>query len=192
MDKKAVDEYLEKVDVKYMAAELEQGLKSKEVIERARVNLFQAEFAVEAIGQEITSFEEVKEVGFYPQERVLQAVLEIKQPFGYGGCPPSIGSFEYVGLFVDWNDDGDFGDTGEQVGIANCHVCDPGEANEKKLPILYTVTEIRDVAPVATVAPGAVVRVRAILSWQVPPTGPDFVPTFGNRIERFIRIDPIT
>ena len=191
MDEKAVNEYLEKVDIKYITAKLEQGLKSKEVIEQARVNLFQAQFPGEAIEQGNTSFEEVKEVGYYPQERALQAVLEIKLPFGYGGCPPGIGSFEYVGLFVDWNDDGDFGDTGEQVGIANCHVCDPELANEKKLPILYAVTEISDVAPIPSVAPGAVVKVRAILSWQIPPTGPDFVPIFGNRIERFVRIDPI-
>ncbi len=191
MGTKAFDEYLNQVDIKSITASLKKGLKSKEVIREARDILFQAEFAKQAIATGNTTFEEVKEVGYYPQERRLEAVLDIKRQFGYGGGLGSIGSYEYVGLYVNWNGDGDFNDTGEECGLANVHVFDPGVANANTLPISYTIAELTDVAPIPTLAPGTVVKVRAILSWQVPPTGPDFVPIYGNRIDRWIRIDPV-
>lgn len=191
MGTKAFDEYLNKVDIKTITARLQEGLKSKDVIREARDKLFKAVFAEEANGDGNTAFEEVKEVGYYPQERRLEAVLDIKRQFGYGGGLGNIGSYEYVGLYVNWNGDGDFNDTGEECGLANVHVFDPGVPNANKLPISYTVAELTDIAPIPTLKAGTVVKVRAILSWQVPPTGPDFVPIYGNRIDRWIRIDPV-
>ena len=189
MAEKIPEEYLEMVDAKYVQAKLEEKVKSTKVLEEARGKHFKIACPDQPIKKWSTYYEEVKEVGFYPQERRLEAVLDIKQPYGYGGGLGSIGSYEYVGLYVNWNGDGDYNDTGEDVGVANVHVFDPCNVNAKKLPIHYAV--YRDVTPLPTLRPGTVIRVMALLSWQVPPTGPNFVPIWGNRIERWIRIDPI-
>jgi hypothetical protein len=127
-----------------------------------------------------TDYEEVMEVGFNPQDRTLEAVISIKQPSYYE-------EHEYVGFYVDWNNDGEFSTYGgEVVGLDNVYIADPGRAD---LPLSYAL----DVAatPPPSIKNGAVVKVRAILSYMEPPTGPDFEPFFGNVIERNIRIDAI-
>jgi hypothetical protein len=127
-----------------------------------------------------TNYEEVKEVGFNPQDRTLEAVIAIKQSSGYE-------EHEYVGFYVDWNDNGKFSTYGgEVVGLDSVYITNPGKTD---LPLSYAL----DVAatPPPSIKNGAVVKVRAILSYAEPPTGPNFVPTWGNVIERNIRIDAI-
>lgn len=131
---------------------------------------------------ESTVYEEIKEVGFYPQERRLETVIQIKRASGYSGAP------EYVGFWVDWNNNSIF-EISENAGLVNVHVPDPGSGNAWALPINYSA--YRDVNPPFGVASGKVVKVRAILSWNTPPTGPNFIPTWGNRINGTIRIDSI-
>ncbi len=130
-------------------------------------------------------YEEVKEVGFYPQERRLEAVIAIKQPYGYGGVD---GTPEYIAFYVDYNNNSIF-ERNEDVGAGIVIIPDPTTSNDWALPISYAV--YRDVAPPGGIKQGQVVRVRAILSWNTPPTGPDYIPVWGNIIERTIRIDPI-
>jgi hypothetical protein len=190
MNEKAIQDYLAAVDPDHIVAELKKGTKALEIAERARSGLVAAEAGQKAQAAGSTRFEELESVGFYAQERRLEAVISLNQRFGYGGGPGSVGSYEYVGLYVNWNQDGDFNDTGEDVGVANVHVFDSGHPNDaKKLPIHYAV--YRDLTPLPPLPPNSLVKVRAILSWQQPPTGPNFKPTWGNVIDRWIRIDNV-
>ena len=159
------------------------------VIEKARGKLYKkaaATATAAAAGPQDgnTFFEEIKCLGFYPQERRLEAVIAIKQPFGYGGNV--VGSYEYVGLWVNWDNSGGFVGNGEDVGSGYVHVFDV-PAPAKRLP--YHCAVYRDIIPLPPLRPGTIVRARAILSWLVKPTGPNFVPVWGNRIDRWIRID---
>jgi len=60
--------------------------------------------------QNNTSFEEVTCIGFNPVTNILEAVIQIKRPNGYGGDPCAAGSFEYVRFFLNyglgWEDAG--------------------------------------------------------------------------------------
>ncbi len=71
-----------------------------------------------------TKYEELKCIGFYPDRDLLEAVIDVKLPYGYKGNLCSAGSFEHVRFFVDWDGDGDFTDAGEDVGIASVNVHD--------------------------------------------------------------------
>ena len=169
-----------------MAIAWKEGESTFKRIEAERNKVTKTEgFSILATGN--IFYEELKCLGFYPQERRLEAVIEIKRPSGYGGN--ALGSYEYVGFYVNWNNDPDFIDTGDSVGVVYTHIFDPGSANIRKLPICYSV--YRDIIPVPTLPVGTVVRARAILSWQTPPTGPNFKPVWGNVIESWIRIEPI-
>ena len=191
MNEQAIKEYLGEIEA---AKRLGDAGRSAEVFERARAMLYEAgasESADAAAALEGGNpfYEEMNCFGFYPQERRLEACVELKQPFGYAGNLGAIGSYEYVAFYVNWNGDGDFNDTGEDVGAGYVHVFDPGAQNQRALPICYAA--YRDIIPLPTTPPGAVVRARAIRSWQVRPTGPNFVPVWGNILEGSIRIDPI-
>ena len=118
------------------------------------------------------SFEELKAVGFYPPERRLEAIINIKQPSGYG-------AFEFVRFWVDWNNDGQFSDD-ETVGLENVYMTNPGNV---PLPLEYAV--YTDVVPPPGVT--GVRKAKASLTWFSPND-----PTFGNCIVTNIRFDPIS
>ena len=190
MNEKAIKNYLGTIEA---AKSLNDLTRSGEIFEKARNELFKVETGKKVISQPSkgnTHFEELCCLGFYPQERRLEAVINIKQPYGYGGPLGSIGSYEYVAFYLDWNDDGDFNDTGESAGYGYVHVFDATFAIPKK-KLEYCTAVYRDIIPLPTLKPGTHVRARAILSWQIPPTGPNFRPRWGNVMECYIRVDPI-
>ena len=117
-------------------------------------------------------WEELKAVGFYPPERRLEAIINIKQPSGYG-------AFEFVRFWVDWNNDGQFSDD-ETVGLENVYMTNPGNV---PLPLEYAV--YTDVVPPPGVT--GVRKAKASLTWFSPND-----PTFGNCIVTNIRFDPIS
>ena len=121
-----------------------------------------------------TWYEELKEVGFYPQERRLCAVIDIKRSSGYNG------ENEYVHFWADWNNDRDYEDWGEDLGATYVPVTDPGYG--VPLPLHYSV--YKDIIPRSEVK--SVVTVKATLGW-----GYDCNPDWGNTIYSNIRIDPI-
>lgn len=119
-----------------------------------------------------THWEELKAVGFYPPERRLEAIINIKQQYGYG-------AFEFVRFWVDWNNNGAFTDD-ELVGLENVYMTNPGNV---PLPLEYAV--YTDVVPPPGVT--GVRKARATLTWFSP-----YDPTFGNSIVTYIRFDPIS
>lgn len=154
-----------------------------------------------AAGGEIkssTRYEEIKACGFYPQETRLECVIEVKRPNGYGGPIGSPGSMEHVAFCIDFDNNGTFAPF-EYAGQGSVQMHD--ESAGASPPWHYAV--YRDFNPfgglrtsnagstTTTVTNGPTRRVRAILSWFLPPARCDFVPVWGNVFEFRIRFDPI-
>lgn len=135
-----------------------------------------------------TRYEELKCVGLNPDLDTLVGVLTVKLPNGYSGDLCSAGSQEYVAFWVDWGD----GAGWTYVGTTSVNVHDissiPPEGLQYSvfLPVDLTCRH----QPCQKGAKTA--KVRAILSWEVPPppANPNYVPTWGNREETLIHIKP--
>ncbi|MEN8192864.1 MAG: hypothetical protein ABFS12_08610 [Bacteroidota bacterium] len=144
---------------------------------------------------ENTKYEELKCIGFYPELDLLEAVIDVKLPSGYNGNLCSHGSFEYVSFFIDWDNDGDFSGPDEYLGIANVNVHDISDTKkvclDKTKPLSYALTLQIDSKKKPCKIPN-LVKVKAILSWNNPPDpgNPNFVPVWGNSIEKWIQIKP--
>jgi len=134
-----------------------------------------------------TRYEELKCIGLYPERDFLEAILTVKLPYGFLGDLCSPGSYEYVRFFIDWNNDGDFEDFNEDVGVASVNVHDIPQAREFHL--CYALGR-RFQAMQANCKRPFIVKVRAILSWQQVPTGPNFIPVWGNILECWVQIRP--
>ncbi len=136
---------------------------------------------------EDTYYEDIACIGFNPEQDTLYAIIRIKQNYGYGGDLCSKGSYEYVRFYVDWDNDGDFDEEFEDVGVASVNVHDiPGSK-----PLYYCVMLKLDSKKKPCNYP-QVLKVRAILSWSaVPPEkNPDWKPVWGEVDERYIQIRP--
>jgi hypothetical protein len=119
----------------------------------------------------------------------LAATLRIKQPTGYGGGLCTAGSTEYVAFWADWDDTCAY----SYLGTVPLQVHDisaiPGDG------LCYEVTLPVDLSTHrAPCDKPKVGRVRAVLSWAVPPstTDPDELPFWGNRIDAHVQIQPGT
>lgn len=118
------------------------------------------------------TFEELDCVGYNPETRMLSGVLTIKRNSGYSGdlCDP--GSTEYVGFWAFY--DGSWNSLGSaQVQVHDLAAVSAG--NTVKYAVYRAVN-----LPERLCGEIQGIPLRAILSWQTPPTGPDFVPTWGN------------
>lgn len=134
------------------------------------------------------TYEELSCVGYNPDRQVLEAVIQIKQPTGYLGNECTPGSFEYVRFFADT------GSGFQDVGLAAVNVHDIPDASDcakqAEKPLSYAVS-VPYAPPNAEDCDDPVLPlVRAILSWQTIPTGPNFPVTWGNRIECRIQLAP--
>ena len=116
-----------------------------------------------------TTFEELTCAGYNPQTRELEAVIAIKQNAGYSGGLCSAGSTEYVSFFAF------FSGAWQPLGSAQVQVHDLAAAK----PLMYAVYRISNLPEVACKDLTGI-PLRAILSWATPPTGPNFVPVWGN------------
>jgi hypothetical protein len=142
-----------------------------------------------------TKYEELGCIGFHTERNLIEAVLDVKLSSGYKGDLCSQGSFEYVRFFVDWDGDGFFNDPQDDVGITCVNVHDITEDSkvclDKTKPISYAVNIKIDTKKRPCTLPH-LLKVRAILSWEVPPTegNPNYIPVWGNVVDRWIQIKP--
>ena len=134
-----------------------------------------------------TRYEELKCIGLYPEDDFLEAILEVKLPYGFMGDLCSPGSYEYVRFYIDWNGDGDFVDFNEDAGVAAINVHDIAEV--EKVHLCYALGR-KFRALRASCQDPYIVKVRAILSWQQVPTGPNFIPVWGNVVECWVQVNP--
>ncbi len=125
------------------------------------------------------TFEEMKCAGYNPQTRELEAVIEIKRNAGYSGGLCTQGSTEYVSFFAF------FGGAWQPLGTATVRVHDlaavtPGHS------LMYAVHRISNMTEMPCKNLEGV-PLRAILSWEQQPTGPNFTPTWGNVINTHVQ-----
>ena len=130
-----------------------------------------------------TYYEEATCLGLHPEEDLLEAVVEIKRPFGYGSSPCGDGSIEYVRFFVERSPG-----TWQDIGVSAFRAYNMPDSPH---PLCYTVTiEFNDIQKYCTTE--NLVNVRAILSWNLePPAGnASWTPPWGNAIDATVQIDP--
>jgi hypothetical protein len=146
---------------------------------------------------DITYWEQVTCVGYNPQYRRLEAVVNIKQTSGYNGGLCSNGSLEYVRFFMDFHDGAGFQDMGfTSFKVADISNAPPGPQH----PLSYLAYLFIDDAKYKKFLDcdhAVIPTLRAVLSWNsVPSPNPNILPHYGNRIDvsvqlaRKIRIFP--
>ncbi len=124
-------------------------------------------------------YEELDCVGYNPETRVLSGVLTIKRNSGYSGdlCDP--GSTEYVGFWAF------YGGSWHALGTAQVRVHDLAAVSAGN-PVRYAVFRGANL-PEHLCDDIRGIPLRAILSWNTPPTGPDFDPVWGNVVDTHIQ-----
>jgi hypothetical protein len=137
-----------------------------------------------------TSFEELQCIGLDPNSPdTLVGVIQIKKSLGYSGGPCTNGSRQYVTFWGDTDGDGTldtcFGTA--DVRVYDLPVPDEGVYYAVRLPV--NLAEYRQACEKGP----RVMRVRAILSWNIPVScaTPNQVPAYGNREETLINIAPV-
>ncbi len=131
-----------------------------------------------------TRYEEIGSVGYQPQLRRLEAVIFVKQPFGYGGGICSNGTQEFVRFYLSF----DNGATWQDQGLSSFHAYDIPEGRSR---LEYAVTR-RINPPRKFCKQGNVILARAILSWNTlpPPNNPNFRPVWGDVHNTHIQVEP--
>lgn len=133
-----------------------------------------------------TAYEELDCLGLNPNLDQLVGVINVKLSSGYSGGPCTAGSQEYVAFWVDW------GGGWEYAGTTSVTVHDFSSIPVGGLQ--YSVFLPLDLnAHRQPCEQGAkTAKVRAVLSWDVPPSTVDpYAPvTWGNSDETLILINP--
>jgi DNA uptake protein ComE-like DNA-binding protein len=133
-----------------------------------------------------TTYEELDCVGLNSNLSQLVGIIKVKLSSGYSGGPCTAGSQEYVAFWVDW------GSGWTYVGTSSVNVHDFSAIPPDGLD--YSVFQPVDIAshrqPCGAGAKTA--KVRAVLSWDTPPSTTDpYAPvTWGNSDETLILLNP--
>jgi len=131
-------------------------------------------------------YEELHCVGLRHVDNALVGVLTVKLPYGYSGSLCTAGSQEYVAFWADWDNSGTFD---EYLGTAavNVHDLPDTPAGGLQYAVSLPVNLAHRMKPCT--AP-QVARIRAILSWHVPPptSDPNYHPIWGNRVDTLVQI----
>jgi len=136
-----------------------------------------------------TTFEELVCAGLQTANDKLGAVIHIKKEAGYGGDLCRRGTIQYVAFWVDWDNAGAAGY--QYMGTAGVEVHNIAPIPDDGL--YYSVTLPIDVTKYLRSCKNPnVVKVRAVLSWNTPPSTTDSLDltTFGNRLDRLAQIRP--
>ena len=146
--------------------------------------------AAAALGQTKAdvAYEELECLGLdesFPER--LVATFRIKRPLGYSGDLCHAGSQEYVAFWADWDDKCHW----TYLGTVAVNVHDiksipkEGLCYSAILPVDLTYHRRSCEKP-------KIGRVRAVLSWAVPPstTDPDKLDFWGNRLDAHVQINP--
>lgn len=136
-----------------------------------------------------TTYEELICVGYQPALKLLHATVHVKLANGFLGELCGDGSMEFVQFYIDYGEGAGWQDVGYATfnthDIPNFTDC---QDNPDK-PLSYVVT--LPLEPDADCCNRPVLpKVRAILSWESPPTGPNDPIVWGNGLDRHIQIKP--
>lgn len=158
-------------------------------IEKADINLSKVINALAVIlPQGNTTYEEVICAGLNTSSDILGAVVHIKKPLGYSGGLCKKGSIEYVAFWADWDNNGTYDN---YLGTASIEVHDIDKFPEEGL--YYSVMlQANFTDRLKTCKEPNTIRLRAVLSWAVPPstTDPNDLNYWGNRRDVVVQIRP--
>jgi hypothetical protein len=134
-----------------------------------------------------TGYEELGCIGLDNNLSTLVGILRVKRPYGYSGGLCTAGSREYLAFYLD------FGGGWTYAGTTSVNTHDLAAS----LPAggvdyaCHLPVDLRKYLQPCEKGP-RVVRMRAILSWQVPPPpgDPDWTPVWGNREETHLLLNP--
>ena len=128
-----------------------------------------------------TTWEQLVCIGYRPQLKRLDGVVQIKQSAGYSGGICTAGSQEYVRFFASTDD----GVTWTDLGLTSFTVWDvtgPKPLDfEVSIPVDLAAKCCKDVN---------LVLIRGILSWEVPPASPTGPIVFGNGLDVTVQVAP--
>jgi hypothetical protein len=128
-----------------------------------------------------TTYEQLACIGYRPQLKRLDGVVQIKQSSGYSGGICTAGSQEYVRFFAST----DNGATWTDLGLTSFTVWDvPGPKPldfDVSIPVDLAAKCCKDVN---------LVLIRGILSWEVPPAGPAGPIVWGNGLDVTVQVAP--
>ena len=135
-----------------------------------------------------TYYEELRCLGYQPQQKRLEGVVYIYQSSGYGTdiCGP--GTAEYVRFYLSY----DHGVTWVDQGMTSFQAYNIPEGTEGNKRLEYAVSlAIQPNAKFCNFDP--LIQVRAILSWNNPPPMnlPNWAPVWGNVQEATILVEPL-
>lgn len=122
-----------------------------------------------------TTYEQLECVGYNPETRTLGGVISLKQSSGYLSGLCDAGSTEFVGFWLYHN--GGW----ESLGTAQVQVHDltgVSAAHPVQYAVFRGVNVPEDLCQKIIGLP-----LRAILSWQTPPTDPNSPPIWGNVLD---------
>ncbi len=135
-----------------------------------------------------TRYEELKCVGLNTRTNHLAGVLTVKLPNGYSGKLCSQGSTEYVAFWIDYGDGAGWTYAGTSSVLVHDITNIPANGLQYAVSLPVNLNCRRQPCEKGP----KTARVRAILSWEVPPPpgNPNYVPTWGNREETLVHIMP--
>ena len=133
------------------------------------------------------AYEQLESLGLDYNLEQFVASFRIKRPAGYSGDLCTHGSLEYVAFWADWGNNCRW----DYVGTAAVNVHDindiPKEGLSYAAVLPYDFNKIRKLC-----ANPEVVKIRAVLSWSVPPSKADAnkLEYYGNRLDAYIQVKP--
>ncbi|MGD0152900.1 MAG: hypothetical protein ABSC17_03925 [Thermacetogeniaceae bacterium] len=133
------------------------------------------------------TFEQLVCAGLHTSSDLLGAVVHVKKPSGYSGGLCNTGSKEYVAFWADWNGDGAYE---EYLGTASVDVHDIGGSLPAGGLYYGVVLPCNFASHVRSCTKPNLVRIRAVLSWSIPPStiDPEGLNYWGNRLDVEVQI----
>lgn len=125
-------------------------------------------------------YEEMSCCGYDPQRRTFACPVKVKQRVGFGGTPLP-GSREHVLHCV-----ADAAGVLQPVGSDSVHLSNSALAPTWQFAV---VAHANDRLSLVQPMTGQARRARSILSWNLRPTGCNYVPVWGNALDYTVRLD---
>lgn len=177
--------------IKFPASEI--TMMEKTILSEANINVAQLidKFGVmvpKDTSKANVEYEELECIGLDYNTESLVATLSVKKNNGYSGNLCSAGSKEYISFWIDWDDQCSW----QYLNTVELKVYD---LQLKSDALSYTASLPLDANTHRKLCENPnIVRVRGVLSWNVPPssTDPYKLEYYGNRVDAHIQIKPGT
>lgn len=133
------------------------------------------------------TYEELNCLGLDYNREWLVGTFVVKKSVGYSGSLCTKGSNEYVSFWVDWDDTCKWTYVGTAVVPVHDIAAIPADGLHYAAIMPVDLSAHRRHCEKPKIG-----RVRAVLSWNVPPSNvdPDAIPHWGNRLDVHVQIRP--